>query len=77
MNLNFKKLKNVPLILEVLKENGKIRRGDLYKEVIKKQKRKFGKSTTYQVISRDIDHLKSAKVIKVISGGSRSEILSL
>jgi hypothetical protein len=77
MGLNLKKHKNVPLILEVLKENGKIRRGDLYKEVMKKQKHKFGKSTTYQVVSREIDHLKIAKIVKVISGGIRSEVLSL
>ena len=77
MNQNLKQLKNVPLILEVLKENKKIRRGDLYKEVIRKQKKKFGKETSYQVISRDIDNLKKKKVVKVVSGGARSEILSL
>lgn len=77
MNSNLKNLKNVSLILEVLKENEKIRRGELYKEVMKKQKHKFGKSSTYQVISRDIDRLKKEKIIKVVSGGSRSEILKL
>lgn len=77
MNQNLNQLKNVPLILEVLKENKKIRRGDLYKEVMKKQKKKFGKETSYQVISRDIDNLKKNKVVKVVSGGARSEILSL
>lgn len=77
MDKNFSHLKNVPLILEVLKENGKIRRGDLYKEVMKKQKKKFGKETSYQVVSRDIDILKKHKIIKILSGGSRSEILSL
>jgi hypothetical protein len=74
---DIKKQKNVSLILEVLKENGKIRRGDLYKEVMKKQRHKFGKSSTYQVISRDIDRLKKGKIVKVVSGGSRSEILAL
>ena len=77
MNSNLKKLKNVPLIIEVLNENKKIRRGDLYQEVKKKQIKKFGKATTYQVISRDVDYLKHNKIIKVVSGGSRSEILSL
>lgn len=77
MPQEIKKQKNVALILEVLKENNKIRRGDLYKDVIKKQKKNFGKFTTYQVISRDIDRLKKKKIIKVISGGPRSEILSL
>jgi len=77
MNKNLNKLKNIPLVLDVLKENKKIRRGDLYKEVMKKQKKKFGKETSYQVISRDIDNLKKKKIIKVISGGPRSEILSL
>jgi len=71
------KQKNVLLILGVLKENIKIRRGDLYKEVMKKQKQKYGQETTYQVISRDIDRLKKHKIIRVISGGPRSEILSL
>ncbi|MBS3084438.1 hypothetical protein J4411_00820 [Candidatus Pacearchaeota archaeon] len=77
MDKHLNQFKNIPLILEVLRENKKIRRGDLYKEVMKKQEKKFGKATTYQVISRDIDTLKKRKVIKVISGGSRSEILSL
>ena len=77
MNQELIHLKNTPLIIEVLKENKKIRRGDLYKEVMKKQKKKFGKETTYQVISRDIDNLKKQKAIRVISGGPRSEILSL
>lgn len=74
---NIKKQKNTSLILEVLKENKKIRRGDLYKEVMKKQKHKFGKPSTYQAISRDIDRLKNRKIIKVISGGQRSQILTL
>jgi CTP synthase (UTP-ammonia lyase) len=74
---DIKKQKNTSLILEVLKENNKIRRGDLYKEVMKKQRKKFGKSSTYQVISRDIDRLKSEKVIRVVSGGQRSQILAL
>ena len=77
MNQELSHLKNTPLIIEVLKENKKIRRGDLYREVMKKQKKKFGKETTYQVISRDIDNLKKRKAIRVISGGPRSEILSL
>jgi hypothetical protein len=77
MKSSLKNLKNIPLILEVLEENKKIRRGDLYKEVMKKQKKKFDKETSYQVISRDIDNLKKRKIIKVISGGARSEILSL
>lgn len=71
------KFKNMPLIMESLKENKKIRRGDLYREVMKKQLKKFGKKTTYQVISRNIDYLKTQKIIKVIGGGPRSEILSL
>jgi hypothetical protein len=77
MYTRIEKQKNVVLILEVLKEDKKIRRGDLYKEVMKKQKQKYGKSSTYQVISRDIDRLKKKKIIKVISGGPRSQILTL
>ncbi len=74
---DIKKQKHTSLIIEVLKENSKIRRGDLYKEVMKKQKQKYGKTTTYQVISRDIERLLKKKIIKVISGGPRSQILSL
>ena len=77
MNKELNRFKNIPLIIEVLKENKKIRRGDLYKEVMEKQKQKFHKISTYQVISRDIDNLKKQKIVKVISGGPRSEILSL
>ena len=77
MNEQITKQKNTSLILEVLKENNKIRRGDLYKEVMKKQKKKYGKSSTYQVVSRDIDRLKNRKIIKVVSGGQLSQILAL
>jgi len=44
---------------------------------MKKQKKKYGKSSTYQVVSRDIDRLKNRKIIKVVSGGQRSQILAL
>jgi len=74
---DIKKQKHTSLIIEALKENSKIRRGDLYKEVMKKQKQRYGKTTTYQVISRDIERLLKKKIIKVISGGPRSQILSL
>jgi len=77
MYSNIKEQKNIALVLEVLKENNKIRRGDIYKEVMKKQKKKYGKSSTYQVISRDIDRLKKRNIIKIISGGPRSQILTL
>jgi hypothetical protein len=73
----FKKQKNVVLILSVLKDIKKIRRGDLYKEVQKIQLKKYNKKTTYQVISRDIDRLMDRKLIKVVDGGPRSQILSL
>ncbi len=69
--------KHTSLILEVLKENKKIRRGDLYKEVMKKQKEKYRKSSTYQTISRDVDRLLRKKIIKVVEGGQRSQIISL
>lgn len=72
-----KKQKNASLILEVLKQNDKMRRGDVYQEVMKKQQRKYGEVTTYQVISRDIDRLLKNKIIKIISGGQRSQILAL
>ena len=71
------KQKNIKLILQVLKKEGKIRRGELYDEVGKLQKKEYGASTSYQVISRDVDRLKNNGVIKVISGGPRSEKLSL
>ena len=65
---DLKKQKNISLIIDALKKNNKIRRGDLYQEVMKKQKNKYGKSSTYQVISRDVDRLKKNKIIKVLSG---------
>ena len=77
MKPDIKKQKHTSLIIAILKENSKIRRGDLYKEVMKKQKQKYGQTTTYQVISRDINRLLKNGIIKVVSGGSRSQILSL
>ena len=71
------KQKNISLILGVLGEYKRIRRGDLYREVMKKQKKEYGKETSYQVISRDVDRLLKNKIIKVIEGGQRSQILSL
>lgn len=74
---DIKKQKHTSLIIDVLKRDGKIRRGDLYQEVMKKQKEKYGKATTYQVISRDTDRLINQKIIKIVSGGKRSQILTL
>ena len=69
--------KHIPLILEVLKEKKRIRRSDLYREVMQKQKKRFGEITTYQVISREVDNLLKAKEIKIVDGGKRSQILSV
>lgn len=77
MNNQLINQKNTSLILEVLEENKKIRRSDLYKEVMKKQKKKYGKYTSYQVISRDVSRLIKNNKIRVIEGGIRSQILSL
>jgi len=77
MESHITKQKNTSLILEVLKDKKNIRRGDLYKEVIKKQKAKHGASSSYQVISRDVERLLKKKIIHVIEGGPRSQILSL
>ena len=71
------KQKHTSLILDVLKQYKRIRRGDLYKEVIKKQKEKYGEETSYQVISRDVDRLLREHIIKIIDGGQKSQILSL
>ena len=71
------KQKNISLIIEVLKENGQIRRSDLYQEVMEKQKEKYGEKTSYQVISRDVSRLLKKNIIKVVKGGPRSQILSL
>jgi len=71
------KQKHTALIIEVLKSKGKIRRSDLYKEVMEKQKKRYGKATTYQVVSRDVDRLLKKKIIQVVGGGARSSILSL
>ncbi len=77
MSKSIIKQKNASLIMEVLNSVEKIRRSDLYLEVNKKQKEKYGKATTYQVISRDVDRLIDYGVIKKISGGVRSSVLSL
>ena len=77
MDEHIKKQKNTSLILEVLKEKGKIRRSDLYKEVMKKQRQKYGKASSYQVVSRDVSRLLNRHLIKAIDGGMRSQILSL
>ena len=74
---SIKNQKNVSLILEFLKKTKKIRRSDLYKEIMKLQKKKFGKATSYQVISRDVTRLLNENLIKVVDGGQRSQILSL
>lgn len=71
------KQKNALLILEVFKVKRMIRRSDLYKEVMKLQKKKYGKSTSYQVISRDVSRLLRKRLIIVVEGGTRSQILSL
>lgn len=75
--LDITKQKHTSLIIEVLNNYKKIRRGDLYKEVMKKQKKKYGKETTYQVINRDVDRLLSNRIIKIVDGGQKSQILSL
>ena len=77
MNINLLKGKNISLIISIIRDKKNIRRSDLYQEVIKLQRRKFGKSTTYQVISRDVSKLINRKVLKVIKGGQRSQILTL
>jgi len=71
------KQKNASLILRVLKDMKSVRRSDLYKEVMKLQKRRYGRPTSYQVISRDVSRLLRNKLIKVVDGGVRSQILSL
>ena len=69
--------KNISLIIRIIKDKKSIRRSDLYQEVMKLQKSKFGKATTYQVISRDVSRLINKKIIKVTKGGQRSQILTL
>lgn len=73
---HIKNQKNTSLILEVLKK-GKIRRSDLYREVMKRQKQKYGKSSTYQVVCRDVSRLLNKKIIRAVDGGKRSQILSI
>lgn len=74
---DIKEQKNTSLILGVIKENGKIRRGEVYKEVTKKQLQRYGTKTSYQTICRDVDRLLKKKIIKIVEGGKRSQILSL
>ena len=77
MKINPLEGKNISLIFSVIKDKKSIRRSDLYQEVMKLQRKKFGKATTYQVISRDVSKLINKKVIKVTKGGQRSQILIL
>jgi len=74
---SLKTQKNTSLIIEVLKENGQMRRSDLYIVVMDKQKEKYGKATSYQVIGRDVTRLIINNVIKVVRGGPRSQVLCL
>jgi hypothetical protein len=74
---DIKKQKNTKIIISVLKEEHKIKRGDLYRKVMEKQLQKYNKKTTYQTISRDVERLLKMNIIKVIDGGPRSQILSL
>ena len=77
MYLNIREQVNTKLVLELLKKNGKIRRSDVYREVINLRKRKDDKNITYQVICRDVQRLLDHNLIKIISGGKRSQVLSL
>lgn len=71
------KQRNIELILNVLSEKGSLHIAELYREVMKKQKRKYGRQTSYQVIGRDVKRALGAKLIKVVGGGIRSRVLSL
>ena len=77
MHLKINNMKNGSIIIDAINEHPEIRRGDLYKVVMEKQKQKFGTSTSYQSISRDVERLIKNKYIKIIGGGPRSQILSL
>jgi hypothetical protein len=74
---NLKEQINTKLILTILKQKGKIRRSDIYQEVLKIRLKRDNKNITYQVVCRDIQRLLDANMIKIIDGGKRSQVLSL
>ena len=77
MYADIKKQVNAKRVLELLKKNGKMRRSDIYQEVLDIRKREDNKNITYQVICRDVQRLLDHNLIKIVSGGKRSQVLSL
>lgn len=77
MYADIKKQVNAKRVLELLKRNGKMRRSDVYREVLNIRKREDNKNIKYQVICRDVQRLLDHNLIKVVSGGKRSQVLSL
>lgn len=68
---------NTKLIIYLLRKEKKMRRSDIYKKVIQLRRKRDNKSISYQVVSRDVQRLLDAKLIKIIGGGKRSQIISI
>lgn len=74
---NIKKQVNNEIIIELLQKNKQLSRSQIYKKVLEIREKRDGVKINYQVICRDITRLLKQNIIKVVSGGPRSQILSL
>lgn len=69
--------KHIKYIIETLGHQSKIRRSKLFKLVQEREERLYNKKPHYQTINRDIRRLIDKGFITVVSGGPRSQILTL
>ena len=68
---------NTKIILDLLRKNKQMKRTEIYKQVMKLRLDRDKKKINYQVVCRDVSRLLKAKLIRVVSGGQRSQVLSL
>lgn len=69
--------KHVKFIIEILGNNSKMRRNSLFASVQEKEQKIYDKKQSYQTINRDIQRLIDNGFILIVSGGPRSQILTL
>lgn len=74
---NIKKQVNNEIIIQLLQKNKYLSRSKIYKKVLQIREKKDGVKINYQVVCRDVSRLLKNEIIKVVSGGPRSQILSL
>ena len=74
---DIKNQRNTKIILDLLRKNKQMKRTEIYKEVMKIRLINDKKKINYQVVCRDVSRLLKANLIKVVSGGQRSQVLSL